>query len=172
MKTVRSGWFLMARSIISASCGPFAAAQGHIFRTAADTEVIVHGYETWGDDVVQHLNGMFAFALWDSCRQKLLLARDRLGIKPLLLYLASPDPGLCLRNREPAVAARWRCRGQFPGVFEYFSQHFIPGADTIYRDIRKLRPGAPGAGRGQAPVQTVLASLGDVRAGSPPRGVV
>jgi len=115
--------------------------QGHIFRTAADTEVIVHGYETWGDDVVQHLNGMFAFALWDSRRQKLLLARDRLGIKPLfytwhrqtLAFASEIKSLLLLPGGDAAVSSR--------GVFEYFSQHFIPGADTIYRDIRKLRPG-------------------------------
>ena len=115
--------------------------QGHIFRTAADTEVIVHGYETWGDDVVQHLNGMFAFALWDSRRHKLLLARDRLGIKPLfytwrhqtLAFASEIKSLLLLPGGDAAVSSR--------GVFEYFSQHFIPGADTIYRDIRKLRPG-------------------------------
>ena len=115
--------------------------QGHSFRTAADTEVIVHGYETWGDDVVQHLNGMFAFALWDSRRRKLLLARDRLGIKPLfftwrhqtLAFASEIKSLLLLPGFDAAVSSR--------GVFEYFSQHFIPGAETIYRDIRKLRPG-------------------------------
>jgi asparagine synthase (glutamine-hydrolysing) len=115
--------------------------QGHSFRTAADTEVIVHGYETWGDDVVQHLNGMFAFVLWDSRRHKLLLARDRLGIKPLfytwrhqtLAFASEIKSLLLLPGGDAAVSSR--------GVFEYFSQHFIPGAETIYRDIRKLRPG-------------------------------
>jgi len=115
--------------------------QGHSFRTAADTEVIVHGYETWGEDVVRHLNGMFAFALWDSRRQKLLLARDRLGIKPLfytrrqqtLAFASEIKSLLLLPEFDAAVSSR--------GVFEYFSQHFIPGAETIYRDIRKLRPG-------------------------------
>ncbi|MDP1761939.1 MAG: asparagine synthase (glutamine-hydrolyzing), partial [Deltaproteobacteria bacterium] len=89
----------------------------------------------------EYIDGMFAFALWDSRRQKLLLARDRLGIKPLfytcrhqtLAFASEIKSLLLLPGCDAAVSSR--------GVFEYFSQHFIPGADTIYRDIRKLRPG-------------------------------
>ena len=115
--------------------------QGHTFRTSSDTEVIVHGFEAWGDDVVHHLNGMFAFAVWDSRRQKLLLARDRLGIKPLfytrkadtLAFASEIKSLLLLPGFDPAVSDR--------GVFEYFSHHFIPGSGTIYQNIQKLTPG-------------------------------
>ncbi len=115
--------------------------QGHVFRTASDTEVIVHGYEAWGDDVVQHLNGMFAFAIWDGRRRRLLLARDRLGIKPLVYSL---------RGSTLAFASEIKSLLQLPGfdaavndraVFDYFSYLYIPGPETIYRDVRKLQPG-------------------------------
>jgi len=115
--------------------------QGHTFRTSSDTEVIVHGFEAWGDDVVHHLNGMFAFAVWDSRRRRLLLARDRLGIKPLfytrqadtLAFASEIKSLLLLPGFDPAVSNG--------AVFEYFSHHFIPGSGTIYQNIQKLTPG-------------------------------
>jgi asparagine synthase (glutamine-hydrolysing) len=115
--------------------------QGHIFSTRSDTEVIVHGYETWGEEVVCRLNGMFAFAVWDTRRKRLLLARDRLGIKPLfyvrrqqtLAFASEIKSLLLLPGFVPQINPR--------GVFEYFSQHFVPGAATIYQEICKLKPG-------------------------------
>ena len=115
--------------------------QGHTFRTSSDTEVIVHGFEAWGDEVVHHLNGMFAFAVWDRRRRKLLLARDRLGIKPLfytrkadtLAFASEIKSLLLLPGFDPAVSNG--------AVFEYFSHHFIPGSGTIYQNIQKLTPG-------------------------------
>ena len=84
---------------------------------------------------------MFAFAVWDSRRRKLLLARDRLGIKPLfytrksdtLAFASEIKSLLLLPGFDPAVSDR--------GVFEYFSHHFIPGSGTIYQNIHKLTPG-------------------------------
>ena len=115
--------------------------QGHIFKTASDTEVIIHGYETWGPEVVQHLNGMFALAVWNRRERELFLARDRLGIKPLfywrtrdsLAFASEIKSLLILPGFDPAV--------NHQAVFDYFSQHFVSGAKTIYRDIRQLRPG-------------------------------
>src|SRR5688572_24565255 len=66
------------------------ASTGHVFTTHTDTECIVHAYETWGVDCLQYLNGMFAFAIWDSRQNQLFIARDRTGIKPLY-YSVLPD---------------------------------------------------------------------------------
>jgi asparagine synthase (glutamine-hydrolysing) len=73
-------------------------ARGHRFRTRSDTEVLLRGYLEWGEDFVDRLNGMFAFALWDTRREELLLVRDRMGIKPLYYY---PLPGGVLFGSEP-----------------------------------------------------------------------
>src|SRR5205814_1500230 len=97
--------------------------RGHAFRSRSDTEVLVHGYESWGDDLVDHLEGMFAFALWDARQRRLLAARDRMGKKPFyfaqvargagappLFAFASelkalwPVPGLDRRVSAPALA--------------------------------------------------------------------
>ena len=73
-------------------------AKGHRFRTRSDTEVILRAYLEWGEDFVERLNGMYAFALWDTRREELLLVRDRMGIKPLYYY---PLPGGLLFGSEP-----------------------------------------------------------------------
>ncbi|MCU0588200.1 MAG: asparagine synthase (glutamine-hydrolyzing) [Syntrophobacteraceae bacterium] len=115
--------------------------RGHAFRTRSDTEVIVHGYEEWGEDVVSSLQGMFAFALWDETRRTLFLARDRLGIKPLYYGIL---PGALVFGSEP------KCLLEAPGidrslndraVLDYFSFLYIPTRQRIYRGIRQLMPG-------------------------------
>ena len=82
-------------------------ATGHAFRTRSDTETIVHAYEEWGPDCVTRFRGMFAFAIWDANRERLLLARDRYGKKPLFLYQA--DDLLLFASEIKAILA-------FPGV--------------------------------------------------------
>src|SRR6187431_653475 len=73
-------------------------ALGHVFRTKSDTEVIVHAWESWGEDCVKRFRGMFAFALWDRNKKTLFLARDRLGVKPM--YYAVLDDGMLLFGSE------------------------------------------------------------------------
>ena len=115
--------------------------QGHTFRTSSDTEVIVHGFETWGDEVVDHLNGMFAFAVWDNRQRKLLLARDRLGIKPLFYTRQADTLAFASEIKSLLLLPGFDAAVNQQSVFEYFSHHFIPGSGTIYQQVHKLRPG-------------------------------
>ena len=114
-------------------------AAGHVFTNQCDTETIVHAWEEWGVDCLQHLSGMFAFALWDRTRRRLLLARDRLGKKPL--YYATADDGSFVFASELAALALT------PGlplevdpqaVEDFFTYGYIPDPLTIYRRVRRL----------------------------------
>jgi asparagine synthase (glutamine-hydrolysing) len=115
-------------------------AAGHSFSTQSDTEVLVHGYEQWGEEMVEHLNGMFAFALLDRIRGSVLLARDRMGIKPLhyaidgrrLVFASELKALLC----DPALR-----RGIDPVAFDqYLALEFVPSPGSIVRGISKLPP--------------------------------
>jgi asparagine synthase (glutamine-hydrolysing) len=117
------------------------AAAGHRFKTGSDCETILHLYETHGDDGVLRLNGMFAFALWDSARRRLLLGRDRLGIKPL--YLWQDAQQLIFASEAKALL-------EVPGVEReldpdalqsYLALGYVPAPQSIFRGIRKLPPG-------------------------------
>lgn len=115
--------------------------RGHHFSTSSDTESIVHAYEEYGLDCLSHLNGMFAFALWDSCRERLFLAVDRLGIKPLV-YFQGGD-WLSFASELPALLADSRVPNQLSrqALGSYFELGFIPGPLTIYQGVYKLLPG-------------------------------
>ena len=120
---------------------PQLEARGHVYRTHSDTETIVHLYEEYRHDCVQHLRGMFAFAIWDARRQTLFLARDRLGIKPLYYYL--DDERLIFGSEikvilaHPGIDARFH-RAALP---EYLGFGYLSGDETFYAGIRKLMPG-------------------------------
>jgi asparagine synthase (glutamine-hydrolysing) len=111
---------------------------GHTFRSASDTEVLPHLYEEYGDEMVQELNGMFAFALWDSVRQRLLIARDRFGEKPLywgifdntLLFASEPKVLLAHPSVKPSL--------NLQALRQYLSFDYVPAPLSIYEGVNKL----------------------------------
>jgi asparagine synthase (glutamine-hydrolysing) len=118
------------------------AQQGHVFRTQTDTEILVHLYEEEGPSLVEHLRGMFAFAIWDDRERRLLLARDRLGIKPLY-YATTPAGDLVFGSEIKAVVASRLVepRLQPAALSEYLANRYTTGGDTLYAGIRQLMPG-------------------------------
>jgi asparagine synthase (glutamine-hydrolysing) len=120
---------------------PELVALGHVFRTRSDTEVIVHGWEAWGEACVERFRGMFAFALWDRNRETLFLARDRLGVKPLF-YAYLPDGKFIFGSELKALLAHGGlARDLDPqAVEEYFALGYIPEPRTIFFGAAKLPP--------------------------------
>jgi asparagine synthase (glutamine-hydrolysing) len=120
---------------------PQLEAQGHVFKTNSDTEVLVHLYEEYGHDLADRLIGEFAFAIWDDRQQALLLVRDRLGVKPV--YYADLDGVFVFASEfAPLIAS-----GQVPRRIDtralqtYFQSRTIPAPRSIYKDVHKLPPG-------------------------------
>jgi len=114
--------------------------RGATFRTRSDTEVILRAYEAWGVECLSRLRGMFAFAIWDKARRRLLLARDRVGIKPLVyawdgrrLLFGSEIKALL----EDAAVSR---ELDWEALRDFLTHHYIPSPRTIFRSIRKLPP--------------------------------
>jgi asparagine synthase (glutamine-hydrolysing) len=113
-------------------------AQGHQFRSESDTEVLPHLYEEHGQEMVQHLNGMFAFALWDADRRRLFIARDRFGEKPLYwgvfqgTFLFASEPKVLLAHPlvQPSI--------NLDALRHYLSFDYVPAPLSIYRGIQKL----------------------------------
>jgi len=121
-------------------------ARGHGFRSRGDTEVLVHGYEQWGDDLLAHLDGMFAFALWDSRRRRLLAARDRMGKKPLyftrLLRPGMPPLFAFASELKALVALPGFDRSLAPEALgRYLVHEYVPPPHSIFRGARKLAAG-------------------------------
>jgi asparagine synthase (glutamine-hydrolysing) len=119
---------------------PGLEAKGHRFTTNSDTEVIVHLYEEFGADFPEHLRGMFAIALWDKTRERLILARDRLGKKPL--YYAEHAGQLVFGSELKALLVDDIPRDVDPqALHEFLSYNYIPGPRTIFQAAKKLQPG-------------------------------
>ncbi|HEY3037136.1 MAG TPA: asparagine synthase (glutamine-hydrolyzing) [Pyrinomonadaceae bacterium] len=112
--------------------------RGHSFRSQSDTEVLPHLYEEYGDGMVQHLNGMFAFALWDAKQKRLLLARDRFGEKPL--YWAVFDSTLLFASEPKVLLAHPAVKSSLnvQALRRYLSFDYVPAPLTIYQGINKL----------------------------------
>jgi len=113
--------------------------KGHYFSTNSDTEVILHSYEEFGEDFIKQFNGMFAFALWDNKERKLILARDRLGIKPLYyykegnkFYFSSEVKSLLLTGMSKEI--------DFTSLDHYLSFRYTPYERTMFKSVSKLDP--------------------------------
>ncbi len=116
-------------------------AAGHRYASRSDTETVVHGYEQWGEGVVERLRGMFAFAIWDSRRRRLLLARDRLGVKPIYWTLSGSK--LIFASEIKAILASGLVRAsadcdRFP---ELLATRSLAGPGTLFAGIERLEPG-------------------------------
>jgi asparagine synthase (glutamine-hydrolysing) len=114
---------------------------GHVFQTNSDTEVIIHGYKQWGDEVLNRLNGMFGLAIWDARQERLILARDPFGIK--LLYYRVDGGSIYFGSEMRAIRAAMRERPEIdPGSLNLFLRYrFTPSPHTILRGVYKLAPG-------------------------------
>ena len=121
--------------------------RGHQFRSYTDTEVIVHLYEEYGEGCLEHLRGMFAFILWDATQRKLLLARDRLGIKPL--YYARVKDGVLFASEIKALLASGLVKPELDvtALDHYVGFGYVPTPWTLVRSIRSFAPGEMGVVR-------------------------
>jgi len=120
---------------------PDLLARGHQFRTNSDTETILHLYEEYGFNCLNHLRGMFAFAIWDSRKRRLFIARDRLGVKPLFFRL---DPGRVAFASELRTLRELLPRAPEidpQSIYDFFGFRYIPAPRTFYRGVEKLLPG-------------------------------
>ena len=114
--------------------------KGHLFKSKSDTEVILHAYEEWGVECLNHFRGMYAFAIWDSKQRQLFIARDRLGKKPLVYFH---------QNGHFAFGSEIKALLQIPGIgkkvngnaiHDYLTYQYVPAPDTIFEGIKKLPP--------------------------------
>ena len=116
-------------------------ALGYLFQRDSDTEVLLRAYQHWGTEVVAHLRGMFAFVVWDSRAERLFMARDRFGEKPL--YLCELGGGLYFASEIKALLQVPGIRAEVApeAVWQYLAYRYVPGPSTLFRNIRKLMPG-------------------------------
>lgn len=118
-------------------------ARGHTYRTHCDTETILHLYEEYGAGCVEHLRGMFAFAIWDDGRRELFISRDRLGVKPLY-YVHTEDGSLYFASEIKALLEARACGApeiNFRALPDYLANHGTSDDETLFRGVKRLLPG-------------------------------
>jgi asparagine synthase (glutamine-hydrolysing) len=114
--------------------------RGHLFRTGSDCEVLLHLYREHGDAFVQKLNGMFAFALWDAPRRRLLIGRDRLGIKPLYLHATPERVAFASEAKALLTLPGLSARLSLPALDSYLALGYVPAPQSMFAGIEKLPP--------------------------------
>lgn len=121
---------------------PMLAERGHIYRTSSDTETIIHLYEEFGTKGVEHLQGMFSFAIWDAPRRRLVLTRDRLGIKPLY-YAVKDDGSLFFASEIKAFIESNAIKPElnYNALADFTTNRYTSGEETLYRGVMRLLPG-------------------------------
>ena len=119
---------------------PVLESRGHVFRTRSDTETILHAWEEYGTQCVEHLEGMFTFAIADTRRNELFVARDRLGKKPLFYTMLNGVVHFASELSALSKAAGWRGDLQLDAIEGYLSLGYFPSPDSIYRGVYKLPP--------------------------------
>jgi asparagine synthase (glutamine-hydrolysing) len=124
-----------------ATVRPTLEAAGHRYRTRSDTETIVHAYEEWGDDCVHRFRGMFAFAIWDQPKRRLLLVRDRLGVKPLYWTLSRNRLLFASEIKAILESGLVEARPNHRVVSEVLATRYTSSTDTLFEGIHKLLPG-------------------------------
>ena len=121
---------------------PMLEERGHRYKTSSDTETIIHLYEEFGEAAVQHLRGMFAFAIWDGVNRRLVIARDRLGIKPVY-YTLSNDGVLHFASEIKALIEARAVKPElnYDALADFAANRYTSGDETLFRGVRRLPPG-------------------------------
>ena len=115
-------------------------SRGHSFATKSDTETIIHAYEEYGEQCVTRLRGMFAFAIWDCKRERLFIARDRFGKKPLYLWQQGDSLQFASEIKSLLIARDVDFRVDLDSIYDYLLYRYVPAPDTLIHGIRKLPP--------------------------------
>jgi asparagine synthase (glutamine-hydrolysing) len=113
---------------------------GHRFATCSDSEVLLHGYAQWGDEVLQRLNGMYGFALWDARRRRLLLGRDRLGVKPLYVYRDARRIAFASEAKSLLALPGVRAEIEPAALYSYLNLGYVAAPQSMFKRITKLPP--------------------------------